>query len=200
MSDGKNIGKVVQVIGPTVDVAFDPQNLPKILNAIKIEDKEKGLDLTMEAALHVGDNMVRCIAMSSTDGLVRGMPAVDTGEPDHGAGRRAVPWAHLQPHRARRSTARARSRPTRSIRSTVLHLRSRIRRPPPRCSRRASRSSTCSLRTGAAARSACSAAPAWARRFSFRSSFATSPPSTAAIRCSPVWASERARATTSTSK
>ena len=76
-----NVGKVVQVIGPTVDVAFDPEKLPKLLNAIKIEDKEKGIRLTIEAALHVGDNIVRCVAMSSTDGLVRGMPAVDTGAP-----------------------------------------------------------------------------------------------------------------------
>jgi len=76
-----NVGKVVQVIGPTVDVAFDPDKLPRILNAIRIEDPEKGIHLTVEAALHVGDNQVRCVAMSSTEGLVRGMKAVDTGEP-----------------------------------------------------------------------------------------------------------------------
>src|SRR5262245_57315445 len=76
-----NAGKVVQVIGPTVDVSFDADKLPKLLNAIKIEDQEKGIRLTIEAALHVGDNIVRCVAMSSTDGLVRGMPAIDTGAP-----------------------------------------------------------------------------------------------------------------------
>src|SRR5512147_889731 len=76
-----NVGRVVQVIGPTVDVAFDPDQLPKIYNAIVIEDKERGIRLTVEAALHVGDNVVRCIAMDSTDGLVRGMPATDTGAP-----------------------------------------------------------------------------------------------------------------------
>jgi F-type H+-transporting ATPase subunit beta len=76
-----NIGRVVQVIGPTVDVAFDPDKLPRILNAIRIEDPEKGINVTAEAALHVGDNQVRCIAMSSTEGLVRGMKAVDTGGP-----------------------------------------------------------------------------------------------------------------------
>jgi F-type H+-transporting ATPase subunit beta len=76
-----NVGKVVQVIGPTVDVAFDPDKLPKLLNAIKIEDPERGINLTVEAALHAGDNIVRCVAMSSTDGLVRGMNAVDTGAP-----------------------------------------------------------------------------------------------------------------------
>jgi len=76
-----NAGRVVQVIGPTVDVAFDPDQLPKIYNAILIEDKARGIRLTVEAALHVGDNVVRCIAMDSTDGLVRGMSAMDTGEP-----------------------------------------------------------------------------------------------------------------------
>src|SRR5260221_3614815 len=76
-----NVGKVVQVIGPTVDVAFDPENLPRILNAIRIEDPAKGIKVTVEAALHIGDNIVRCVAMSSTDGLVRGMDAVDTGGP-----------------------------------------------------------------------------------------------------------------------
>jgi F-type H+-transporting ATPase subunit beta len=76
-----NEGRVVQVIGPTVDVAFDPDKLPKILNAIRIEDTARNIDLTVEVALHIGDNVVRCIAMSSTDGLVRGMKAVDTGGP-----------------------------------------------------------------------------------------------------------------------
>ncbi len=76
-----NVGKVVQVIGPTVDVAFDPDKLPQIYNAILIEDAERGIRLTAEAALHVGDNVVRCIAMDSTDGLVRGMKATDTGAP-----------------------------------------------------------------------------------------------------------------------
>ena len=76
-----NVGKVVQVIGPTVDVAFEPEQLPKIYNAIIIEDTERHIKLTVEAALHVGDNVVRCIAMDSTDGLVRGMKATDTGGP-----------------------------------------------------------------------------------------------------------------------
>jgi len=76
-----SVGRVVQVIGPTVDVAFDPDKLPKIYNAIIIEDAERGIRLTVEAALHVGDNVVRCIAMDSTDGLVRGMKATDTGGP-----------------------------------------------------------------------------------------------------------------------
>jgi len=77
----ENIGKVVQVIGPTVDCEFDSDNLPEILNAIKITDKEKDIDLTVEAAMHIGDNIVRCVALASTDGLVRGMNALDTGQP-----------------------------------------------------------------------------------------------------------------------
>jgi F-type H+-transporting ATPase subunit beta len=76
-----NIGKVVQIIGPTVDCEFSADNLPEILNAIKIEDKARNIDLTVEASMHIGDNMVRCVALASTDGLVRGMKAVDTGQP-----------------------------------------------------------------------------------------------------------------------
>src|SRR5882672_2089141 len=76
-----SVGKVVQVIGPTVDVEFEPAQLPKIYNAIIVEDKARGIRLTVEVALHVGDNIVRCIAMDSTDGLVRGMAAEDTGAP-----------------------------------------------------------------------------------------------------------------------
>ncbi len=77
----ENIGKVVQVIGPTVDCEFPSDSLPNILNAIKITDKAKNIDLTIEAAIHVGDNVVRCVALATTDGLVRGMKAVDTGSP-----------------------------------------------------------------------------------------------------------------------
>jgi F-type H+-transporting ATPase subunit beta len=77
----QNVGRVVQVIGPTVDVAFDAEHLPRILNAIRIEDEKAGIRVTVEAALHIGDDIVRCVAMSSTDGLVRGMSAIDTGAP-----------------------------------------------------------------------------------------------------------------------
>jgi F-type H+/Na+-transporting ATPase subunit beta len=76
-----NRGQVIQVIGPTVDVRFDPERLPPINNALKIEDPDRGIQLTVEVALHVGDEIVRCVAMSSTDGLVRGMTALDTGGP-----------------------------------------------------------------------------------------------------------------------
>ncbi|RAV17352.1 F0F1 ATP synthase subunit beta [Paenibacillus contaminans] len=79
-------GRVVQVLGPVVDIEFERGQLPEILNAIKIQQKaqsanEQDINLTVEAAVHLGDNMVRCVAMSSTDGLVRGVDAVDTGAP-----------------------------------------------------------------------------------------------------------------------
>jgi F-type H+/Na+-transporting ATPase subunit beta len=77
----ENWGKVVQVIGPTVDCEFPSDSLPNLLNALKINDTDKGIDLTVEVALHVGDNVVRCISLASTDGLVRGMPVLDTGGP-----------------------------------------------------------------------------------------------------------------------
>ena len=75
-----NKGRIVQVMGPVVDVQFDSGELPEIYNAIKI-DRGNGESLTVEASIHLGDNVVRCVAMASTDGLVRGMEAVDTGAP-----------------------------------------------------------------------------------------------------------------------
>ena len=74
-------GKIVQVQGPVVDLAFAPGQLPPILNAITIQDPARSIDLTVEVAQHLGDDVVRCIAMSSTDGLIRGMGAEDTGGP-----------------------------------------------------------------------------------------------------------------------
>ena len=74
----QNIGKVSQVIGPVVDIKFEHDNLPKLLNAIEIEID--GKKLVVEVAQHIGGDTVRCIAMSSTDGLVRGTNAVDSGE------------------------------------------------------------------------------------------------------------------------
>jgi F-type H+-transporting ATPase subunit beta len=77
-----NYGKVVQVIGPTVDIEFDSARLPHILNAIVVEDPARGEGgLTVEVAQHLGNNVVRCVAMDGTDGLVRGMRARDTGGP-----------------------------------------------------------------------------------------------------------------------
>src|SRR3990167_2125711 len=72
-------GEVIQVIGPSVDIRFPEREIPKILNAVRIEDKEKNIGLTLEVAQHIGNDTVRCIALASTDGLVRGMKALDTG-------------------------------------------------------------------------------------------------------------------------
>lgn len=77
MMKEKHIGYVTQVMGPVVDVRFEDKQLPDILNAITVEYGEK--KLTLEVAGHIGDSVVRCIAMSSTDGLVRGVEAFDTG-------------------------------------------------------------------------------------------------------------------------
>ena len=77
----ENYGQVVQVIGPSVDVQFAPDRLPEILTAIRIDDDQRAIHLAMEVAQHVGNNTVRCIALSGTDGLVRGMQALDTGGP-----------------------------------------------------------------------------------------------------------------------
>ncbi len=79
-----NVGRITQVIGPVVDLEFPTGELPAIYNAIHIKRKEQdGTDgvLTLEVAQHLGDKVVRCVAMSSTDGLQRGMPGEDTGRP-----------------------------------------------------------------------------------------------------------------------
>lgn len=73
-------GKIVQVIGPVIDIRFDPEHLPSINNAIKVKIDNQ-TSMTAEVAQHIGDDVVRCIAMSSTDGLVRGMECTDTGAP-----------------------------------------------------------------------------------------------------------------------
>jgi F-type H+/Na+-transporting ATPase subunit beta len=78
----KNIGKVVQVIGPVLDIEFESENLPELYNAIEVKAKGDGgqnIDVTVEVQQHIGRNQVRAVAMSSTDGVVRGMDAVDTG-------------------------------------------------------------------------------------------------------------------------
>jgi len=78
----KNVGKVVQVIGPVLDIAFPSENLPELYNAIEIKAPGEGgstINVTVEVQQHIGRNQVRAVAMSSTDGVVRGMDAVDTG-------------------------------------------------------------------------------------------------------------------------
>ena len=79
MSETKHIGTLVQIMGPVVDIRFPDGQLPQLLNAITIDID--GKTLTVEVAQLIGDNIARCIAMGSTDSLVRGMPATDTGSP-----------------------------------------------------------------------------------------------------------------------
>jgi F-type H+-transporting ATPase subunit beta len=79
----QNVGHIVQVIGAVIDVEFPPEQLPEINNAVLVEDKNGTvpIHLTLEVQQHIGQNQVRCVAMSSTDGLVRGMKAVDLDGP-----------------------------------------------------------------------------------------------------------------------
>jgi F-type H+/Na+-transporting ATPase subunit beta len=73
--------QVIQVIGPIVDIRFPEKEVPQLFNAVKIEDQQRGIDLTLEVAQIIGNNTVRCVALASTDGLVRGMRAKDSGSP-----------------------------------------------------------------------------------------------------------------------
>ena len=75
----KNTGTVVQILGPVLDIQFADGALPNLLNAIEIQNGER--KLVCEVAQHIGDNVARCVAMGSTDGLLRGLEAVDTGGP-----------------------------------------------------------------------------------------------------------------------
>ena len=76
---GEHIGIVHQIIGPVVDIKFSPDDMPELLNAISIPFE--GRNIVVEVAQHIGDDVVRCVALSSTDGLTRGMEAKDTGGP-----------------------------------------------------------------------------------------------------------------------
>src|SRR5438270_1694597 len=81
--NGQRTGRIVQIIGSTFDAEFDEGHLPEIYNAIKIDSEHKGVRvrLTGEVQQHLGGNRVRCVALGSTDGLVRGTDVVDTGAP-----------------------------------------------------------------------------------------------------------------------
>ncbi|HEU5119068.1 MAG TPA: F0F1 ATP synthase subunit beta, partial [Isosphaeraceae bacterium] len=83
MATATATGRIAQVIGSTFDAEFDEGHLPEIYNALLIDSEEKGvrIKLTGEVQQHLGGNRVRCVALGSTDGLVRGMDVVDTGGP-----------------------------------------------------------------------------------------------------------------------
>ncbi len=110
MATATATGTIAQVIGSTFDAEFDEGHLPEIYNALKIEADEKGvtIDLVGEVQQHLGGNRVRCVALGSTDGLVRGMEVVDTGSPGEGAGRQGDARPRLQP--AGRADRRPRAR------------------------------------------------------------------------------------------
>ncbi len=76
-----NIGTIAQIFGPVVDVRFEPGNLPNIFNAVAVTDEALGIDLVLEVAQHLGNDVARCVAMASTDGCRRGMAATDSGAP-----------------------------------------------------------------------------------------------------------------------
>ena len=82
---GEVIGKVLQILGPVIDVQFESGHVPRIYNAIKVVsegfDTPVTIDITLEVAQHLGEGVVKCISMEPTDGVVRGMKAIDTGEP-----------------------------------------------------------------------------------------------------------------------
>ena len=75
----ENIGKIVQIIGPVLDIKFEAEKLPKLYSAVHIKDGDRLI--VVEVAQHIGDDIVRCVAMNATDGLRRGMDAIDTGAP-----------------------------------------------------------------------------------------------------------------------
>src|SRR5688500_587598 len=85
MATTEHIGRVVQIIGPVVDVEFDDDKVPAIYNAVRIQDDGSGggvaIDVIAEVEQHLGENRVRCVSMLPTEGMVRGMQATDTGGP-----------------------------------------------------------------------------------------------------------------------
>lgn len=76
-----NIGKIVQIVGPIIDVRFEENHLPDLLTALLIRRNDQDEYLTIEVSQHIGDDMVRCVSMGPTEGLVRNMDVIDTGAP-----------------------------------------------------------------------------------------------------------------------
>src|SRR5207248_11033395 len=95
----QQVGRIVQVIGSTFDAEFEERHLPEIYNAVKIDSEYKGVTIHLvgEVQQHLGGNRVRCVALGSTDGLVRGMNVLDTGAPAKApVGKQTMrPFCHL---------------------------------------------------------------------------------------------------------
>ena len=141
------VGRVTRVIGPVVDIEFPADAMPEMYNALEIDVELAGESSTLilEVAQHIGDNMVRAIAMKPTDGLVRGAAVRDTGGPITVPVGDVDQGPRLQRDRRLSSTSR-RARSSRSPSagpSTARPRPSTSSSPRPRCSRPASRSSTC---------------------------------------------------------
>ena len=157
------IGKIVQISGPVIDVKFEDDALPRIREALSVElNGEKRI---MEVAQHVGDGVVRCIMLAGSEGLYRGMEVAAPGSTITGSGRPGDAGADVQrPRRPDRRGRGGRRRhpPRQHLPQSRRLLKTRARSS--RSSRPASRSSTCWNPTPRAARSACSAARASARR------------------------------------
>ena len=97
-----NMGKITQVLGAVVDVEFSDGSLPPIYNALKVSNpaiSDQQGNLILEVAQHLGENTVRCVAMDTTEGLVRGMDAMDTGRRYHRTGRCRNAGARAKRHR-----------------------------------------------------------------------------------------------------
>ena len=184
-------GIVRRVTGPVVDVQFPAGHLPDIYNAIEIQLEDR--KVVMEAMQQLGSDTVRCVSLFSTDGIARGCTAVDTGSPvtmpvgeatlgrmfnvvgDPIDGKGPVEAERMPIHRSAPSFTDV--TPSTEILETGIKW-------------------TCWPHIPRAARSACSAAPAWVKRCLFRSLYATWPTSTAATPCLPAWVSALVRATT----
>jgi len=179
-------GEIIQVIGPSIDIKFGHDELPGLLNAVKVEYPDKGIDLSLEVAQQIGNNTVRCIALGSTDGLVRGMKVRDTGAPIK------VPVGPQTLGRIFNVLGKpidALALPIDYNKSLPIH-----RDAPsfeeqlaiPRSCRPGSRSLTCSRRSLRAARSVFSAVPGSGKQFWSWNLSAPSRPSTAACLFSPA--------------
>ena len=145
------MGKITQVLGAVVDIEFSDSSLPPIYNALKVSNpaiSDQQWNLVVEVAQHLGENTVRCIAMDTTDGLVRGMDAMDTG-----AGI-TVPVGEETLGRVL------------NVIGEPVDEMGPVRKPKFNRSKPESKLSICSPPMLAVARSACLAAPAWARPLS----------------------------------
>ena len=155
----------MRVIGPVVDVEFPATEIPDIYNALHVDVTlgDETSTLTLEVAQDIGDNVIRTISMQPTDGLVRGATVADTGSAI------TVPVGDVTKGHVFNVLGETLDVPTSSLTITErwgIHRDpppSTSWRPGPRSWRPGSRCSTCSPPTSRAARSACSAAPAWAR-------------------------------------